>query len=128
MRRVAMHATLKIALLTATLPHMHHVWNSLFGGSRVRQRSRVVVLSLALCVWLVAFATHIHADGNELSQDAPSNACSFCLSLPSGATPPAQSLVVLPQFIAIEVVAEIVTALVAVDVPSSYLSRGPPAR
>jgi hypothetical protein len=83
---------------------------------------------MALCLWMVAFATHIHADGDELSQDAPSNACSFCLSLPSGAAPAAHSLVVLPQFIAIEVAAEIVTTLVAVDVPSSYLSRGPPAR
>jgi hypothetical protein len=123
-----MRAILKIAPLTATLAHMHRVWNSLFGGSRVRQRSRVVVLSLALCLWMVAFATHIHTDNNELSQDAPSNACSFCLSLPSGATPPAYSLVALPQFIATEVVAETVTALVALDVPSSYLSRGPPAR
>jgi len=86
------------------------------------------MLGLALCVWLVAFATHIHTDADELSSQAPSSACSFCVSLPSGAAPPVHSSVPLPQFVATERVAHLVTTLVAPAVPSFYLSRGPPAR
>lgn len=86
------------------------------------------MLGLALCMWLVTFASHIHTDGDEFSATDPSTACSFCLSLPSGATPPVHATIVLPQFIAIERVTDVVIELVAYDVPSFYLSRGPPVR
>jgi len=79
-------------------------------------------------MWLVAFATHLHNDADELSSKAPSTACSYCLSLPSGATPPVHASFAVPRFIVTEFVEAVVKTLAARDVPSSYSSRGPPAR
>jgi hypothetical protein len=85
------------------------------------------VLGLALCFWLVAFATHVHGSADDFPAPSPSNACSFCLSLPSGATPPAHVAIALTTFISLERIADIATALATRAVPSFYLSRGPPA-
>jgi hypothetical protein len=84
------------------------------------------VLGLALCLWLVAFATHIHADGDELSNE-PSSACTFCLSLPGGAPAPSYAPASHLILVATTTVVEIAAVFVALDVPSFYLSRGPPA-
>jgi len=94
---------------------------------RARRRTHVVLLGLALCFWLIASATHVHGNADDFSSTSPSNACSFCLSLPSGATPPAYAAVALSAFISLERVADVVKALVTRAVPSFYLSRGPPA-
>lgn len=85
------------------------------------------MLGLALCLWLVAFATHIHT-GDELPSNGPSNACSFCLSLPAGAPAPVAAVVSQLVLVATETVVDIDTAWVASDVPSFYFSQGPPAR
>lgn len=85
-----------------------------------------MLLGLALCVWMLAFASHIHG-GDELPSNGPSTACSFCLSLPAGAPPPTQAVVSELVLVTTDQVAEPDTSWVAYDVPSFYLSQGPPA-
>lgn len=113
-------------MLTATLARMHSAWIPRFGGTRAAQRSRVVLLGLALCLWLIAFATHFHSDKADSSSIEPSHACTFCLSLPSGAPAPAQVATPSVFFVATDTIIEVVAAFVAIDAPSFYLSRGPP--
>lgn len=105
---------------------MHIALISRLRGSPATQRSRVVLLGLALCLWMFAFATHIHG-GDELPSNGPSTACSFCLSLPAGAPPPAPALISQLVLVAADPVIEIETSWVAFDVPTFYLSQGPPA-
>lgn len=85
-----------------------------------------MLLGLALCVWMFAFASHIHG-GDELPSNGPSSACSFCLTLPVGAPPPAQAVVSQLVLVAADAVLDLGVAWVAFDVPSFYLSQGPPA-
>jgi hypothetical protein len=118
---------LKIPAAAATLARMHRALISRLRGSPARQRSRVVVLGLALCFWLVAFATHIHTGNDELPSNGPSSACSFCLSLPAGAPPAAPAVSQLVP-VAAETVVAIAATWVAFDVPTFYLSQGPPAK
>lgn len=75
---------------------------------------------------MFAFAAHIHG-GDELPSNGPSTACSFCLSLPVGAPPPAQAVISRLVPIMAEEIVEIAPAWVAFDVPTFYLSQGPPA-
>lgn len=105
---------------------MHSTLISRLRGSPARQRSRVVVLGLALCFWMMAFATHIHS-GDELPSNGPSTACSFCLSLPGGAPAPAQAAVSDLVLVAAEAIVTIDVPPVAFDLPTFYLSQGPPA-
>jgi hypothetical protein len=86
-----------------------------------------MLLGLALCVWMFAFATHIHAGGDELPSNGPSTACTFCLSLPAGAPPPTQAVISQLVLVTADEVVETDTAWVAFDVPTFYLSQGPPA-
>lgn len=85
-----------------------------------------MLLGLALCVWMFAFASHIHG-GDELPSNGPSTACSFCLSLPAGAPPPAQAVISQLVLVAADPVVDLGVVWVAFDVPSFYLSQGPPA-
>ena len=126
-RRSQSAAQLKKYLLAATLARMHRAWTPSFHGSQAVRRSSVLLLGLVLCFWLVAFATHIHTDNDESSSSEPRSACSFCLSLPTGAPSPALAPDVQVVFVATDTLVQVVAALVALDVPSFYLSRGPPA-
>jgi hypothetical protein len=103
---------------------------SRYNLSRLRalRRSHIAVLALALCVWMIGIASHIHSDADHLVSDAPSTACSFCLSLPVGAPAPVVAAPARAILIAADVVRAPVAALVSLDVPAFYLSRGPPAR
>ena len=95
--------------------------------TRAAQRRNVFVVVLALCVWLLAYATHVHtADDHD---DAPKKpACSFCLLLPSGAAPaPTLPGIVVPVFHVSEIICNLTAAFGTADVPSFYLSRAPPA-
>lgn len=85
-----------------------------------------MLLGLALCLWMFAFASHIHGS-DELPSNGPSTACSFCLSLPAGAPPPVQAVISRLVLVPAAKVVEIDTAWVAFDVPTFYLSQGPPA-
>lgn len=111
----------------ATLARMHSALISRLRGSPRRQRSRVVLLGLVLCLWMVAFATHIHS-GDELPSNGPSTACSFCLSLPAGAPAPTPTVLSWLVLVVVETVVEIDVPQVAFDLPTFYLSQGPPAR
>ncbi|MDY6947619.1 MAG: hypothetical protein SXG53_18075 [Pseudomonadota bacterium] len=86
-----------------------------------------MLLGLALCFWMFAFATHVHAGSDELSSNAPSTVCSFCLSLPAGAPPPALAVISELVLITADPVVALEPAWVAFDVPTFYLSQGPPA-
>ena len=84
------------------------------------------MLGLALCLWMIAFAAHIHTDGDKKSNE-PSSVCSFCLSLTAGAPSPTPAAAAQRLLIATDAIVDVVPALVALDAPSFYLSRGPPA-
>ena len=90
------------------------------------QRRFASLLSIALCFWLFAFASHVHAHDEAGDHGrAPTN-CSFCLSLPAGAPSPDNHSVSIEPAVAAPI-----TVLAVVhhgeEVPSAYLSRGPPA-
>jgi hypothetical protein len=90
------------------------------------QRRGAILLCIALCFWLFAFASHVHANEDQGAHGKAGTVCTFCLSLPSGAPAPA-----IPQIAATPaatiVVSVPLSACGAGEVPSSYLIRGPPA-
>ncbi|HEY6641304.1 hypothetical protein [Povalibacter sp.] len=92
-----------------------------------RPRLEAVFLALVLGLWLVAYSSHVHARDDHGSLGDPSTACSFCVSLPAGATPPTLPVLHAPQVSAETAIVDRVPALRSQDVPSFYLSRGPPA-
>jgi hypothetical protein len=97
-----------------------------FGLARAARRRNVFVLAFALCVWLLAYATHLHAADAHDDQQRP--ACSFCLTLPASAAPP-PSLHQVAQLVT-EIgglVCDRVAAISSRDVPSFYSSRAPPS-
>ena len=91
-----------------------------------RQRRGVFLLCVALCFWLFAFASHVHAEDDRGRHGNAPATCAFCLSLPTGAAAPAVLTVSATLSVAAVLVASLV-APVGGEVPSSYLSRGPPA-
>jgi hypothetical protein len=95
--------------------------------TRAAQRRNVFVVVLALLVWLLAYATHVHsADDQDGAPKRPP--CSFCLLLPSGAAPaPTLPGIVVPVFHFSEIIGNLTAALGTADIPSFYLSRAPPA-
>lgn len=115
-------AILQTLRVTAKLFRMHHASTPSLHFAGVRQRARVVVLGLALCVWLIALATHIHSDG-ELS----TSACNVCLLLPTGAPAPDGGPAAQRILVPADTVANVATASVGSFVSAFYLSRGPPA-
>jgi hypothetical protein len=90
------------------------------------QRRFALLLSVALCFWMFAFASHVHAheEAGDHGQ-APTN-CTFCLSLPAAAPAPANDAASVETVTAAHV-AVLAVVRVGEEVPSSYLSRGPPA-
>jgi hypothetical protein len=86
----------------------------------------VFLLCVTLCFWLLAFASHVHADEGQGAHGKAGTACTFCLSLPSCAPAPA----VLIADIAPAAAAVVLTLPHQRDdgeALSSYLIRGPPA-
>jgi len=89
------------------------------------QRRGAILLCIALCFWLFAFASHVHANDDQGAHGKAGTLCTFCVSLPAGAPAPA-----VLQIAAVPAA----TAVVSVplpgrhdgEVPSSYLIRGPP--
>ncbi len=103
-----------------------HAFTSIIADRKTQQRS-VVLLALMLCLWLVAYATHLHAGDEGGLAHKSSTACSFCLSLPVGAAPPPVCPLAIPVFVSCVVQAPVYQVPRALDVVSSYLSRAPPA-
>lgn len=95
------------------------------GMSKTARRYNVLVLSFALCAWLVTAALHLHVkdDHGDFSEPTP---CTYCMVLSSGAAP-------APEHRVPDIVVEPSTFVFAdIDsahgraAPSFYLSRGPP--
>lgn len=85
------------------------------------------MLSAALCLWMLALATHFHtSDYDDDSHQAPHALCAFCASVPStGAAPALVAFVFAPQLRPISAPEALAPATPAPTL-SSYYSRGPP--
>ena len=93
--------------------------------SRLRRRFSYV-LAAALCLWMLALATHFHVSDYDDSHQGTHALCAFCVSVPSsGAAPVVVAFVAAPQLHTFVPAAEIVLSAVA-PATSRYYSRGPP--
>jgi hypothetical protein len=100
---------------------------SIFRPSQRQQRRNAWLLAIALCVWLLAFATHVHADDEQGSSHARVTGCHACFSLPTGAPAPVAYSAEAPALRSFAVVVDLGVPVPNHPAPSSYLSRGPPA-
>jgi hypothetical protein len=91
------------------------------------QRRFSFVLAAALCLWMLAVASHFHVNDYEDHGHQGTHAlCAFCVSVPSsGAAPVVVAFVAAPQLHTFFPSAEIVPTVVA-PAFSRYYSRGPP--
>ena len=91
------------------------------------QRRLSLVLTAALCLWMLAVASHFHVgDYGDDAHQGPHALCAFCVSVPSsGAAPVAVAFAAAPRLQFFLPTAEIVPAAVAPAI-SRYYSRGPP--
>ncbi|HWK48919.1 MAG TPA: hypothetical protein VNR40_03495 [Steroidobacter sp.] len=92
------------------------------------QRRFSLVLAGALCLWMLAVASHFHV-GDSDGKDAHHGThalCAFCVSVPtSGAAPVVVAFVAAPQRHAFLPRAEILPMVFAPAI-ARYYSRGPP--
>lgn len=86
-----------------------------------------IALSAALCLWMLAVATHFHTnDFEEESHQGAHALCAFCVSAPStGAAPTAVLFIVTAQQQSFPAPGEIVRTSAA-PTAAAYYSRGPP--
>jgi len=91
------------------------------------QRRFSFALAAALCLWMLALASHFHVGDYEDTGHQGTHAyCAFCVSVPnSGAAPVVIAFVAAPERHAFTVVARLLPAAVAPAL-SGYYSRGPP--
>lgn len=96
-------------------------------GARRLQRRFSFVLAAALCLWMLALASHFHVSDYEGDDHQGTHSlCAFCASVPSaGAAPAVVAFVAAPVLQACRITIEIVTAVVA-PAMARYYSRGPP--
>jgi hypothetical protein len=91
------------------------------------QRRFSFVLSAALCLWMLALATHFHtSDFDDESHQGTHALCAFCVSVPStGAAPAVVAFIFAPQP---QPISAPVTLAPTTASPSlaRYYSRGPP--
>jgi hypothetical protein len=91
------------------------------------QRRFSLVLAGAVCLWMLAVASHFHIDGD--GKDALSGAhtfCAVCASVPnSGAAPAVVTFVAAPQRQVFLPSADIIPTL-RTPAFAPYYSRGPP--
>lgn len=100
---------------------------SILRPSHRSQRRNAFLLAIALCLWLLAYASHVHRDDEGGASHSRITACSVCFSLPSGAPPAAIRIAAAPSLQIFQHVYRVRVVLVSSPAPSSYLSRGPPA-
>jgi hypothetical protein len=86
-----------------------------------------IVLSAALCLWMLALATHVHTgDYEEDSHQGTHALCAFCVSVPTaGAAPTVVAFIVTAQPQSFSAPADIVPTALA-PAAAAYYSRGPP--
>ena len=91
------------------------------------QRRFSFALSAALCLWMLALATHFHVnDNDEGSHQGTHSLCAFCASVPStGAAPTVAVLIAPPQLRSFSAPADIALPATATAI-TGYYSRGPP--
>lgn len=90
------------------------------------QRRFSYVLAAALCLWMLALASHFHAADYDDTHQGPHALCAFCVSVPSsGAAPAVVAFVAAPRLHVFVPPARIVPAIAAPAI-SPYYSRGPP--
>jgi hypothetical protein len=108
------------------LPGPHPVTTRLFTIHRL-QRRLSFVLTAALCLWMLAVASHFHiSDYGDDAHQGTHALCAFCVSVPnSGAAPAVVAFVAAPRLHAFLPTAEIVAPALAPAI-SRYYSRGPP--
>jgi len=100
--------------------------STLVGATRLR-RGVSLLACLAVFSWTLLSATHLHDHADEGTRGDAGPACELCIGMPTGATPPQHSIFtgLLPR-VSATLTADSPVAPSA-GVPSSYLSRGPPA-
>ncbi|GFE79288.1 hypothetical protein GCM10011487_12880 [Steroidobacter agaridevorans] len=91
------------------------------------QRRLSVVLSMVICVWMLATATHFHTPLDDVdTHHGAKELCGFCASLPAGgAAPTVWTFVPTEHRQFVLAPAEILPAVPAVAA-ASYRSRAPP--
>ena len=91
------------------------------------QRRFSIALSAALCLWMLALATHFHtSDFDGDSHQGTHALCAFCVSVPNtGAAPSVVAFIVTPQVHSFFAPAEIAPTTAA-PAAAAYYSRGPP--
>lgn len=90
------------------------------------QRRVSYVLAAALCLWMLAVASHFHAADYDDAHQGTHALCAFCVSVPSsGAAPVVVAFVAAPQLHGFVPPAAIVPVIAAPAI-SGYYSRGPP--
>jgi hypothetical protein len=100
-----------------------------FSLRSVWQRRISSLLSAALCLWLLALGTHLHATDQDV-QDGRSGVhyCGVCASIPSAAAAPAVVAFVTSSDREEYVATARDTQLSAAPAVASYRSRAPPVR
>lgn len=85
------------------------------------------MLSAALCLWMLALATHFHtSDYDDESHQGTHALCAFCASVPStGAAPTVVAFVFAPQLLPASAPVTLVSTIPSPTL-SRYYSRGPP--
>ena len=96
-------------------------------ATRRLQRRFSFVLAGALCLWMLALASHFHIGTYEDdAHQGTQSLCGFCISVPSsGAAPVVAAFLAAPQPHGVSPVIEITSAVIAPAI-SRYYSRGPP--
>jgi hypothetical protein len=91
------------------------------------QRRFSFVLAVALCLWMLALASHFHVGGYDAdTHQGTHSLCAFCASVPSsGAAPAVVAFIAAPQRYTFSPTAEIPSTVIAPAI-SRYYSRGPP--
>ncbi len=93
---------------------------------RLRRRFSIA-LSAALCLWMLALATHFHnSDFDADTHQGTHELCAFCASVPgTGAAPAIVAFIATPQLQSFTAPANIVLTTAAPRL-AAYYSRGPP--
>lgn len=91
------------------------------------QRRFSFVLAAALCLWMLALASHFHVgDYGDDAHQGTHALCAFCVSVPScGAAPVVVAFAAAPQLHTFLPAAEIASTVIDPAI-SRYYSRGPP--
>lgn len=89
------------------------------------QRRFSFVLTAALCLWMLAVASHFHTEDQDSHQGTHA-LCAFCVSVPSsGAAPVVVVFIAAPQSHVLLPTVEILPVVTAPAI-ARYYSRGPP--